>query len=114
MQKIYQKTSSSTQKLSVINGMYPQVSCNHRMRAGNHQLNEVISKEQARIRHNWKLEREAKKFLKIVGEEFAKNLMNLIDHQYRLGQKRSLGVVSIGDTLKLQNPHVFEQLNGKK
>lgn len=39
------RTSSVTQRLSVIEGMYPSVSCNHTMRAGGGQLNQLIKKE---------------------------------------------------------------------
>ncbi len=117
MQKTYEKTGSSTQKLSVINGMYPQISCNHRMRATNHQFNELVAKEKAekaKINRSWKQEREAKKFFKVVGEVFSTKLMELIDQKHQPIQqwqgKRSISSISIEEVLKHKDLETFNAL----
>ncbi len=99
MQKQYVKTSSSTAKLTAINGMYPTITCNHSMRSSK---NIEIAAFKAR--------REAKRLYNILINETVREVLKILDSNQQQALKSAEGITSFAEELKNKNNVLYQSL----
>lgn len=103
MKKQYVRTSSSTAKLSAIEGMYPTRTANHIMRSASRMEIEAF-----------KARRKNKQFLKTFINEAVKNILEIIEINQQAALKLAEGKTSLAEEMERKGNLVFQQLSTKK